>query len=225
MNSAKAAKDRERQAANIPDRLSSPNGVLPSTKPKSEISRTLIPPVRSQSVPSSPLTVVTSESPKNTGGVIAKPQRTLITKVSGSAGAALGRLVRKGKEGWERDRQAGGISSLPDKEYDVNQLANKAGKGTRSAAESVANFAQSFYSTFVKGKNTINVQAEEIKEPSKAQRKLGGVTIKAIPQGGKRKRGRPKTKFTPKDFINPEDKRRDSLYSRIDSFVLSLAGR
>jgi hypothetical protein len=227
-----------------------------SPKPKLEVGGALVPiskpeaatpppPTRLPYNPPAPkisggeLAVAVSESGKNSGSAIAAPQKTLLTKVSGSAGAALGRLVRKGREGWERDRQAGGISSLPDKEYDMNDLAYKAGQktrsvaksaaykagqGTRSAAESVANFAQSFYSTFVENKAN-DVQAEKVKEPSRVQRKLGGVTIKALPQGGKRKPGRPKTKFGPKDFVKPEDKRRDSLYSRIDSFAASLAGR
>ena len=211
---------------------------LPSLKPKIEVGGALTTTVKPQSATpppptslpyrtptpkpsSSALTIAPSESGENTGNAIAKPQKTLLTKVSGSAGAALGRLVRKGKEGWERDRQAGGISSFQDKEYDVNQLANKAGKGTRSVAESVANFAQSFYSTFVDKDNAIDVKAEEVKEPA-TQKRIRGVTIRALPQGGKRGRGRPKTKFAPKDFINPENKRQESLYSRIDSFIQSL---
>jgi hypothetical protein len=225
---------------------------LPSPKPKVQVGGALVPVNKPEAATPPPLTrlpynppapkvstggltVTAGESGENSGSAIAKPQKTLLTKVSGSAGAALGRLVRKGREGWERDRQAGGISSLPDKEYDVNQLAYKAGQktrsvaksaaykagqGTRSAAESVANFAQSFYSTFVENKAN-DVQAEEVKEPSKVQRKLGGITIKALPQGGKRKLGRPKTKFGPKDFIKPEDKqvRNNSVYMRIDSLV------
>ena len=231
-----------RQSVIKANRLAPPDR-LPSPKPKLEVGSALVPVNKPQAAtPPAPtrlpynlpapkvsargLTIATGESDKNSGNAIAKPQKTLLTKVSGSAGAALGRLVRKGKEGWERDRQAGGVSSLQDKEYDVNQLANRAGKGTRSAAESVANFAQSFYKTFVDDKNTVDISATEVKESKiETPKKIKGVTVRALPQGGKRKAGRPKTKFIPKDFIKPEDKRRDSLYSRIDSFVSSLAGR
>lgn len=139
----------------------------------------------------------------NTDNTIAEPKKSLLTKVSGSAGAALGRLVRKGKEGWERDREAGGISSLQDKEYDLNQLANKAGKGTRSALEAVSNFANSFMQGFVESKDTVNTKASEVK-----------TTQKAIPSRIRR----------PNKTIS-KSIRKNSLEYRIDSFIQSLRSK
>lgn len=207
----------------VSDRLPSPNGVLPSTKPKFEIPRTLIPPVRSQSSPSSALTVTPSESPKNTGNAIAEPQKSRLTQIAGSAGAALGRIYRKGVNTYnasiERDRVA--REKLASRTVDLNEVSRKVGSGARSVLNAVDGLAQRVKKSIAKEPPAIDVKAEEIKEPE-PPRKMRGITIRALPQGGKRRRGRPKTKFGPKDFIDPKNKRQESLYSRIDSFVLSL---
>ena len=209
----------------VSDRLPSPNGVLPSTKPKFEIPRTLIPPVRSQSSPSSALTVTPSESPKNTGNAIAEPQKSRLTQIAGSAGAALGRIYRKGVNTYnasiERDRVA--REKLASRTVDLNEVSRKVGSGARSVLNAVDGLAQRVKKSIAKEPPAIDVKAEEIKEPE-PPRKMRGITIRALPQGGKRRRGRPKLKFTPKDFVNPEDKqvRNNSVYMRIDSFVEQL---
>lgn len=208
-----------------PDRLPSPNGVLPSTKPKFEIPRTLIPPVRSQSSLSSALTVTPSESPKNTGDAIAEPKKSRLTQIAGSAGAALGRIYRKGVNTYnasiERDRVA--REKLASRTVDLNEVSRKVGSGARSVLNAVDGLAQRVKKSIAKEPPAIDVKAEEIKEPE-PPRKMRGITIRALPQGGKRRRGRPKLKFTPKDFVNPEDKqvRNNSVYMRIDSFVEQL---
>ena len=139
---------------------------------------------------------------KNTGSAIA-PSTTVTSKSS----SKLADVIRKTKtlvsEGWERDRQAKGISSLKDNEYDVNQLANKAGQGTRSTLEAVSNFANSFMQSFVESKNTVNIKASEVK-----------TTQRAIPS-----RIRRPNKTLAKSI------RKNSLECRIDSFIQSLRSK
>lgn len=214
----KAAKDRERQAANILDRL-------PSPKPKVEVGGALVPVNKPEAATPPPLTrlpyqkpvdkggalvlvkplppkastksstVAPSESPKNTGNTIAKPQKTLLTKVSGSAGAALGRLVRKGKEGWERDRIA------------REKAARRTGRAARSVVNAYDNFARSFMQTFVDDNKTIDVQASEVK-----------TTQRAMPKRTTR------ANKTMNRVWNKSSRRYESMNERIDSLVSSLLG-
>lgn len=209
---------------------------LPSPKPKVEIGGALAPinkpqpatpplPSKLPYTPPAPkvstgaLTVAPSESGKASGSAIAEPEKSALVKAAGSAGAALGRMYRAGKE---RERKA--MEKLSGNTIDLNKVSENLGRRTRSTFNAVNDLVQKV-SARNKDKNqtTIDVKAEEVKE-SKTQKSLRGTTVKALPQGSKRGRGRPKLKFTPKDFVNPEDKqaRNNSVYMRIDSFIEQL---
>jgi hypothetical protein len=198
---------------------------LPPPKPRLEVGgalapvnqpQTTTPPIpdrlpynpRAPKVSTSGLTFAASEPS-------AQPQKPKFVQVAGQAGAALGRLYRQSKE---RDRMA--RENLANNTVDLNKVAEGVGRGARSVLSAVEGFARKAKQRVSEDIQTIDIKAEEVKE-SKASEDLKGVQTNALPEGGKRKPGRPKTKFTPKDFISPDSKRarNNSIYMRIDSFV------
>lgn len=190
---------------------------LPSPKPKLEVGGALVPvnkpqpatppiPSKLPYTPPAPkvtagaLTVAPSESGKASGSAIAEPNKTLLTKVAGSAGAAAGKLYRKTKEGLERDRVA--REKLASRTVDLNDMARKAGAATRSTINAVDNFARSFMQTFVDRNNTIDVSASEVK-----------TTQREIPKRTRR------ANKTMNRVWNNMSRRYESFDERIDSFI------
>jgi len=219
----KAKKDLEREAARqgeIESRRLAPPDRLPSPKPKPEIGGALVP-VNKPETPTPPpptrlpynppaskvstggLTIAASESGKSSGSAIAEPQKPLLTRAAGSAGAAAGKLYRKTKERLERDRVA--RKNLADKTIDLNEAAKKAGSTTRSTLNAVDNFARSFMQTFVDKNNTVDVKASEVK-----------TTRREMPKRIRR------ANMTTNRVWNKTSRRYESLDERIDSFVEQL---
>lgn len=160
------------------------------------------PSVRSQNTPTRK--IVIDDEPAISPSKSAKSK--IVTSDRGKGvGAIVGKVKDLWDSGWDRDYKARGVSSLKDKEYDLNEITYKAGQGTRSALNSVVNFAGSFLSTFASGSNTINTTASAA-TPS----------LKPMPKKTRR------ANKTLNSVWNKSSRRYESLSDRIDSFVKSL---
>ena len=163
-------------------------------------------------------------------------KRAIAATILGVGGLALGGAALAGLALTNKKKKLAGVEDEPDlkdtwkgstvdvkAEDDFDRLKASIGRKTSSTPipKQSKEEPSSFVKTFVDKDNVIDVESEEVKDP-KEQKRLKGFASKVLSEGKKRGRGRPKTKFTPKDFVDPQNKREESLYSRIDSFISLL---